>query len=194
MHAANGVHRIDIRTLRSEEVSPLVALKNAVQVLKPNEAKITPLTERDMLPKGRQIYQNILTYSLHLGKQQEVAINVPSLSQVLYESKFESQLWMIFDANKTMVGCGDAYSATNFIKLDKGDYVIRLQVRHEKRESLEKVNEVNMLVSFKLSSTLSPDVYRSFNAATSGGKKIVPFQLPNAAAKPIYIAPLTQEK
>lgn len=194
MHSANGVHRIDLRSLRAEEVNPAISLKNAVQVLKPSETKITPLTERDTLPKGRQIYQNVLTYNLNLAKQQEISINAPFLSSVLYESKFDSQLWMIFDANKMMVGCGDAYSATNFIKLEKGDYVVRLQVRHEKKEFLEKVNEINLLVSFKLSNSLSPEIFRSFNAATSGGKKMAAFQLTAANPKPIYVAPLTQEK
>ena len=194
MHAANGIHRIDLRTLRSEEVTPAVTLKNAVQVLRPTETKITPMNERDIIPKGRQVYQNILTFNLHLTKQQELSIQCPFLSSVLYESKFDSQMWMVFDSNKMMMASGDAFSGSNFFKLEKGDYVVRMQVRHEKKDILEKVNEVSLLVSYKLGSSISLDVYRSFNAATSGGKKCSSFVLNSNNPKPIYIAPLAQEK
>lgn len=128
MHAANGIHRIDMRALRTEEVLPSISLKNAVVVLRPTESSITPLTNRDVLPPSRQIYQNVLTYSLNLTKHQEFSLHAPLFSSVLYESEFESQFWMIFDKNCMMVGSGDAYSNGNFIKLEKGEYTIRLQV------------------------------------------------------------------
>lgn len=194
MHAANGIHRINLRTLRSIEVTPAIALKNAVQVLRPTETKTSPLNGRDVIPKSRQVYQNVLTYNLHLSKQQELSIHCPFLSSVLYESKFDSQMWMIFDTNKMMMASGDAFSGTNFFKLEKGDYVIRMQVRHEKKDVLEKVNETTLLVSYKLSNSISLDIYRSFNAATSGGKKASSFILNSAAPKPVYVAQLTQEK
>lgn len=188
------MHRINLRTLRSIEVTPAIALKNAVQVLRPTETKTSPLNGRDVIPKARQVYQNVLTYSLHLSKQQELSIHCPFLSSVLYESKFDSQMWMIYDTNKMMMASGDAFSGSNFFKLEKGDYVIRMQVRHEKKDVLEKVNEVTLLVSYKLSNSIALDIYRSFNAATSGGKKASSFILSSAAPKPIYVAQLTQEK
>lgn len=194
MHAANGIHRIDLRTLRSEEVTPAIALKNAVQVLRPTETKVSPLNERDVIPRGRQVYQNVLTYNIHLAKQQELSIHCPFLSSVLYESKFDSQMWMVFDANKMMVASGDAFSGSNYFKLEKGDYVVRLQVRHEKRDVLDKVNEVTLLVSYKLANAISLDIYRSFNAAASGGKKSSSFVLSSATPKPIYVAQLAHEK
>lgn len=194
MHAANGIHRIDLRCLRAEEVTPAITLKNAVQVLRPTDTKISPLNDRDVIPAGRQVYQNVLTYGLHLTKQQELSIHCPFLSSVLYESKFDSQMWMCFDGNKMMVASGDAFSGSNFFKLEKGDYVIRMQVRHEKRETLEKVNEVTLLASYKLANSISMEIYRSFNAATSGGKKCASFALQSANPKPIYVAQLAQEK
>lgn len=194
MHAANGIHRIDLRTLRSEEVTPAIALKNAVQVLRPTETKISPLNERDIIPRGRQVYQNVLIYNLHLTKQQELSIHCPFLSSVLYESKFDSQMWMLFDGNKMMMASGDAFSGSNFFKLEKGDYVVRMQVRHEKKDALDKVNEVTLLVNYKLASSISLDIYRSFNAASSGGKKSSSFVLNSTTPKPIYVSQLTQEK
>lgn len=194
MHSASGIHRIDLTTLSAEEVLPSVSLKSAVMILKPSETKITPLTTRDVVHPGRQIYQNVLTYSMHLNKSQEVAFYAPLFSTVLYESEFESQFWMVFDCNKMMVGCGDAYSNDSFLKLEKGDYTVRLQVRHEKKELLEKISETNMLANIKLANALSVDIYKSYNQAIVNGKKITTFAFPAGVTRPIYLAPITNEK
>lgn len=76
---------------------------------RPNESKVYPLKKRDIIPPGRQIYELLLNYGFHLNKSTEVSPNCPLLSDVLYESEFESQLWMIYDSNKQFMGCGDAY-------------------------------------------------------------------------------------
>lgn len=57
---------------------------------------------------------------------------------MLYESEFESQLWMIFDSNKQFMAAGDAFPSKYVAKLDKGDYTLRLHVRHDKKDLLEK--------------------------------------------------------
>lgn len=102
---------------------------------------------------------------------------------------------MLFDNNKTLLQSGDAYSKSVFFKLDKGDYVIRLQVRHEKKELLEKVSEAVLLASFKLVNSLNLDIYRSFNnAVLANSKKISTALLPAGISKPLYIAPLPNEK
>jgi tripeptidyl-peptidase II len=52
-----------------------------------------------------------------------------------------------------------------------------------------------MQASFKLSSSLNMDVYKSFNnAVLASSKKASSFTLPAGFAKPIYIAPLPNEK
>lgn len=195
MHSANGIHRVDVTSLLPEESQPSVSLKYSVVVLKPTETKITALTKRDVIPNQRQIFQNVLSYNLHLVKSQELSLQVPILSSVLYESEYESQLWMLFDSNKMMLQSGDAYSGSNYFKLDKGDYVIKLQVRHEKKDLLEKVNEAVMQASFKLASSLSLDIYKTFNnAILANNKKITSIPMTTGVTKPIYIAPLTAEK
>lgn len=195
MHSANGIHRINLTTLTTDEISPSIQLKSAVMVLKPTESKIQALTERDIIPFGRrQIYQNLLTYNLHLSKGQEIALHVPLLSDVLYESEYESQLWQIFDTNKMMIGCGDAYSNKTFIKMEKGDYVVRLQVRHEKRELLEKISEAIIIATYKLTNPISLDIYGSYNNAIQASKKCSIIQISRDITRPIYVAPLPNEK
>lgn len=193
MHSANGIHRIDLTTLTTEDIQPSIQLKSAVMVLKPSESKILPLTTRDVIPPERQIYQNLLTYNFHLTKMQEVALHTPLLNDVLYESEFESQFWMVFDANKMQVACGDAYSTGTYHKMEKGDYVVRLQVRHEKKELLEKLSEAVMLAAFKLASPIPLDTYASYKGAITSAKKCGTLQICNGA-RPIYVAPLVNEK
>lgn len=186
---------MEISSLVSEELQPVVQLKTAAVVLKPTEAKISPLSAtRDVIPEGRQIYQNLLTYSLNVGKAMEVAIYAPIFNAVLYEAEFESQLWMIFDANKHMVACGDANSHKFYTKLDKGEYCIRLQIRHEKRDLLEKVNEANMVALFKLPSSLNLDVYDQYNQCVIAGRKFNYCTVKQDCPKVLYIAPLAQDK
>jgi len=76
---------------------------------RPNESKIVPLRARDIIPPSRQIYELQLTYTFHSAKATEVTPNAALLSDLLYESEYESQMWMIYDSNKQLICCGDAY-------------------------------------------------------------------------------------
>lgn len=197
MVAARGVHTLLVSSLISEELQPAIQLKTAAVVLKPNEAKISPLSStRDVIPEGRQIYQNLLTYTLNVTKPMEVAFYAPIFNSVLYESEFESQLWMIFDANKQMLACGDANSHTFYTKLDKGEYHIRLQIRHEKRDVLEKINEANMVALFKLpnNNCLNLEIYDHYNQSVIMGRKFNFCTVKQDCPKVLYVSPLTQEK
>lgn len=194
IHGASGIQRIDLTSLHREELVPTIQLKTASMVLKPTETKISPLTSRDVLPHGRQIYQNLLTYILNLSKPQEVAFSLPLLNNVLYESEYESQLFMCFDSNRRQLLCGDAYSGNNFYKLTKGEYTIKVQVRHEKKDLLEKINDATLTASFKLASTLSLDFFNSYRAALLSEKKVSSITVPALRPVPFYIAPLSAEK
>lgn len=194
MISANGIHRIDLTALNNEDVSPAIQCKSAVMVLRPTETKIKSLSTRDVIPPGRQIYQNLLTYNLNVCKANDVAFHAPMLSDVLYESEFESQMWNLFDSKKMLVACGDAYSSSKFIKLEKGEYVVRLQVRHEKKELLEKVAEISMLATFKLTAPIVFDTFASYKNAIQGNKKMTSFVLNRNDTQPIFVTPLPNEK
>ncbi|KAJ8030831.1 Tripeptidyl-peptidase 2 [Holothuria leucospilota] len=195
LHAALGVNRIDVRSaIGIEELSPSISIKNCVQPLRPSEHKIRPLGSRDVLPNNRQVYELVLTYNFHQSKTSEITPNCPLLSDLLYESEYESQMWMLFDGNKQYMGAGDAYPHQYTLKLDKGDYTLKLQVRHEKKDMLERLKEMVILIDQKLSSSLSVDVYSTHAAAIAGKNKISSISLQPGTSVPIFIPPIPDDK
>ena len=50
------------------------------------------------------------------------------MSDLLYENPYGSQLWLLYDSNKQLVGTGDAYPERYTTKVEKGDYTLKLQV------------------------------------------------------------------
>lgn len=70
------------------------------QVLRPNDSQVVTLGCRDTIPVGRHTYELQLQYGFSVPKATEITVNMSMLSDLLYESELESQLWMLFDANK----------------------------------------------------------------------------------------------
>ncbi|XP_076397926.1 tripeptidyl-peptidase 2 isoform X1 [Megachile rotundata] len=195
MQAGDGINRLEVRSsLRNEEVVPSISLKSSVQILKPTDAKIAPLRERDIIPPSRQIYELQLTYTFHCAKSTEVTPNAALLSDLLYENEYESQMWMIYDSNKQLICCGDAYPCKYANqKLEKGDYTLKIHIRHEKKDLLDKLTEMPFLLSHKLSNPITLDVYASRSQAIIGGKKMIAASVPPGHILPLYIAPLSNE-
>ncbi|XP_055927693.1 tripeptidyl-peptidase 2-like isoform X2 [Argiope bruennichi] len=195
MHGADGIHRVDIQSsIMYEDLSPSAVLKNHVLVLRPNENKVKPLKSRDVIPDGRQVYELQLTYAFSVTRSTEITPVFSLLSELLYESEFESQLWMLFDYNKQLIAVGDAYPSKYAAKVDKGDYTLKLQIRHEDSALLEKLSEVPLLISIKLSSNISIDIYDKHCNALINGKKINGQTVAPGSTVPIFLAPIPSDK
>jgi len=187
---SEGMQRVDVRSgLRQEELNPQAVLKHHAQVVMPAESKVEVLGgERDTIPGNRPVYNLILTYNLSISKSAEITPKSGILSDVLYEAAYESQLWMVFDSNKHLLGAGDAYSNKYSLKLEKGDYVVRLHVRHERSDLLEKLTDLPLTVMTRLSQEVKVDIFSSFNALVTGGKKASSVTLSQGAIHPLYLA------
>ncbi|XP_031554866.1 tripeptidyl-peptidase 2-like [Actinia tenebrosa] len=194
MHS-NQINRVDVTSmLRTEDVSPAVSLKTHVQPIRPNEYKILPLGTRDVLPKRGQIYALDLTYSFSQSRAAEIQINAVYLSELLYDSEYESQLWMLYDSNKRRVNCGDAFPNRYTAKVEKGDYTLKFQIRHDKKEQLEKLKDMVVLIETKLTLTVSLDVHQSHLAAMTGGSKGNGVSMGKGSKVPFFVSPLPDEK
>jgi tripeptidyl-peptidase-2 len=196
MLASDSICRINVRSLlQHEEVLPAVTLRTHVQPIRPSESKIRCLScSRDTLPDNRQVSALELTYNFNKAKAGEVVPDFCLLSNLLYENVYESQLWMLYDSNKQLLQSGDAYTHQYSVKLEKGDYTIRVQVRHEKRDLLERLKDVALLVQHKLPAPLTLDAYSSHQMALTGGKKFSVVGLSKGAMSPVYVTSLPEDK
>ncbi|XP_059163051.1 tripeptidyl-peptidase 2-like isoform X2 [Physella acuta] len=196
MHGGEGVARFDIISpLRTEDLSPSLSLKSIVCPLRPTDSKLKVLSkERDELKDGRQIHAMELTYSFHLPKATEVTPDCALLNDTLYESEFESQMWIIYDGNKQFIAAGDAYPGQYVTKLEKNDFTILMQVRHEKRELLEKLKDMVLLIKMKPASPINLDLYPTWQAAVTGGKKLGSLTAQKGMRYPIFVSHLPEDK
>lgn len=80
-------------------------------------------------------------------------------------------------------------------KLDKGDYIIKMHVRHERRELLEKITDLHLQLVQKMPNPISLDVYSSHHQATIFGKKSSNFiTSPQSNLVTLHIGSLTNDK
>ncbi|XP_043246717.1 tripeptidyl-peptidase 2-like [Amphibalanus amphitrite] len=190
---AAEVLRLDVSdALRATEMAaPSVILKGQLCTYRPSSAKVAPLVDdRDKLPDGRVIYGLTLTYGFNVAKGGEVTPDFQFLSDTLYESEFESQMWMLFDSNKQFIAAGDAYPSKYSVRVDKGEYTLLMRIRHEKRELLEKLSDLSLQITFKLSSELKLDTYYRYNDALTGTRRAGTAQMRPGLRLPLYVAPL----
>jgi len=78
-------------------------------------------------------------------------------------------------------------------KLEKGDYTLKMHIRHEKKDLLERLTDMPLLLSQKLSTPINLDIYANQSQAIIGGKKMVAASIPPGHILPLYIAPLSNE-
>ncbi|XP_027923096.1 tripeptidyl-peptidase 2-like isoform X1 [Vigna unguiculata] len=142
--------RIDTETLLvSEELAP-VAILNKIRVpYRPIDSKISALsTDRDKLPSGQQILALTLTYKIKLEDGAQIKPHIPLLNDRIYDTKFESQFYMISDSNKRIYSSGDVYPSSS--NLPKGEYTLQLYLRHDNVQILEKMRHLVLFIERNL--------------------------------------------
>ncbi|KAG4118359.1 hypothetical protein ERO13_D11G009700v2 [Gossypium hirsutum] len=135
--------------LASERLAPTATLNKIRVPYRPTEAKLCTLpTNRDKLPSGKQILALTLTYHFKLEDGAEVKPHIPLLNNRIYDTKFESQFYMISDTNKRVYAMGDCYPASS--QLPKGEYSLRLYLRHDNVQYLEKMKQLVLFLERNL--------------------------------------------
>ncbi|XP_022822336.1 tripeptidyl-peptidase 2 isoform X2 [Spodoptera litura] len=192
--AADGLRAVTLRALRLQDVQPSAQLKYLEPAVRPSESKITPLTARDVIPPSRQIYQLVNTYNFHIAKATEVSPIISLLCDMLYESEFESQMWMLYNSCKQLMATGDAYPSKYSVKLEKGEYTLRLNVRHDSRALLDRLQDLPATIQQRLPAPIALDVYCSQPLALTGGKKYNSGSLASGNLLPLYFTTVPADK
>ncbi|XP_066922123.1 tripeptidyl-peptidase 2-like [Clytia hemisphaerica] len=179
-----------------EQISPKATLTHHVIPVAPKENVIRPLGEQDLLPDNEQIYSLEMTYNFNMAKAGEIIPMAPQFHDLLYENKYESQLWMLYDSNKYLIRSGDAFPIKyNYTcKVDKGDHVLRMQIRHSDLPSLEALKDMPIHLQVKLASNISCDVFSSRQDLLNKQKKFKEMTLNKEAFQPVYIAAPAEDK
>lgn len=138
--------RIDAKALlSSEKLDPSAVLKKLRVPYLPIETQLSALpTDRDKLPSGKQILALTLTYKFKVEDGSKLMPYFPLLNNRIYDTKFESQFYMISDSNKRIHSLGDVYPKPT--KLPKGEYNLRLYLRHDNVQYLEKMRHLVMFI------------------------------------------------
>ncbi|XVF50835.1 hypothetical protein PTKIN_Ptkin04bG0135800 [Pterospermum kingtungense] len=135
--------------LASEKLAPTAVLNKIRVPYRPTGAKLCTLpTNRDKLPSGKQILALTLTYNFKLEDGAEVKPHIPLLNNRIYDTKFESQFYMISDTNKRVYVMGDCYPDNS--KLPKGEYTLQLYLRHDNVQYLEKMKQLVLFLERNL--------------------------------------------
>ncbi|GAB2222014.1 hypothetical protein Drorol1_Dr00013211 [Drosera rotundifolia] len=131
--------------LSSEKLVPLAILNKLRVPYRPSDSKLqTLLGNRDRLPSGKQILALTLIYKFKLEDAADVKPHIPLLNNRVYDTKFESQFYMISDSNKRILAKGDVYPKST--KLPKGELTLQLYLRHDNLQLLEKMKSLVVFI------------------------------------------------
>ncbi|KAL3696139.1 hypothetical protein R1sor_010215 [Riccia sorocarpa] len=190
------VTRVDIKApLAAEKLAPSATLTSVRVPYRPVEAKVEPLSaSRDKLSNGRQIHGLTLKYKFSLGEAAEVTPRLSYLNDRIYDTEFESQFYMIFDVNKRVLASGDCYPKN--VKLPKGDYLLRMLVRHDNVNYLEKLKKSPLLLDRKLEEKnyVKLNFFSHIDGAVTGSDQVKGKSLAPGEIYPLYLGSASDDK
>lgn len=174
LHGTQGVVPVQLSSsLRSTPLKPtatLSALRQSVAPSAPGVVSPVPSSDlRDTLLDGRPLYQLRLSYGWEAKSDASVTVRAPLLNGQLYESLYHAQMWMLFDANRMLLGSGDAWPSG--VQVSKGKLRLSLQVRHEDPAVLERLKNMPVYFQTPLSKPVTLPVFATQQDATTNGGK-----------------------
>ncbi|XP_021765110.1 tripeptidyl-peptidase 2-like [Chenopodium quinoa] len=188
--------RIDVGSLlSSEKLAPSATLKKVRIPLRPVATKLQTLpTNRDRLPSGKQILALTLTYKFKLEDGAEIKPYIPLLNNRVYDTKFESQFYMISDANKRIYAWGDVYPEA--ASVPKGELTLQLFLRHDNVQLLEKMKTLVIFIERTLESkeVIQLSFYSQPDGHVTGNDKFQSSILVPGSEEAFYVGPPSKDK
>jgi len=190
LEAGAGVARVEATALLRETViAPRADLRVRRSTLRPITADLRPLSDaRDLLPEGRQVHELVLTYPFTLDERTTVTPRFPSLNSRLYDGEFESQLTMIFDANRRLEAVDDAWEP-GAVSLAKGDHRLRFHLRHDRVDWLELLRDLPLVLDQELPAALSVGIHATPDQALTQAGHLDPTRLSRGERAVFWLAP-----
>eukprot|EP00800_Vazella_pourtalesii_P000658 TRINITY_DN10577_c0_g3_i1.p1 TRINITY_DN10577_c0_g3~~TRINITY_DN10577_c0_g3_i1.p1 ORF type:complete len:1237 (-),score=308.48 TRINITY_DN10577_c0_g3_i1:24-3734(-) len=155
-------------------ISPELKLTSARTSYSPTDYNIKALSEHFNIPGELCHYELLLKYSITVNAKGAVTVYCPIMDSLLYENPFGGQMWFVYDANKQLMGVGDAFSSDGRYKvnLNKGTFSVQLLIMHENSEQLEKLTNTVIYCSEKISD-ISLSVYDNYESALLTDSKVI---------------------
>nr|CDJ92294.1 Peptidase S8 S53 domain containing protein [Haemonchus contortus] len=150
--------RIEAAPFRPVNIRPTIGFTTLHVPFKPMSVKVEPLGPRDLLVRGKQIHRILLTYKLHVSKCCEIRLDLPSVTSYLYESPYDSVLVQLFSSTKEFIGASSSYPERYSFKVEKGEYVAQVEVRHPEPSQLELLADTPLHVRVLITPTLTLDL------------------------------------
>ncbi|KNA22818.1 hypothetical protein SOVF_030530 [Spinacia oleracea] len=188
--------RIDVGSLlSSEKLFPSATLKKVRIPLRPVTTKLRALpTSRDKLPSGKQILSLTLTYKFKLEAGAEIKPYIPLLNNRVYDTKFESQFYVISDANKRVYASGDVYPEA--ASVPKGELTLQLYLRHDDVQLLEKMKTMVIFIERTLDNkeVIQLSFYSQPDGHVTGKGSFQSSILVPGSEEAFYVGPPSKEK
>lgn len=109
----------------------------------------------------------------------------------MYDTEVDGKIIMIYDENKLLLCTSDVYPSS--VHLKKGDYTIRVMIRHEKPEFLDKLKDVALVMVRKLEKPLQLPIYPNRHVHVARGTQFKPRELCIGETKVLTIANPTDD-
>ncbi|KAJ2833974.1 hypothetical protein GGI24_000616 [Coemansia furcata] len=149
------------------DIKPDASLDTLRKSLRPVEATISPTgSERDMhLTTGVMLQKLVLEYKLEIKSDNtSLRLRMPAVDTQIYENWADDFALAVFDANKRRVAAQISYTSKITLK-KKGDYLVRVQIRHRSVKDLEALKDTPLLVDYSLGTSIKLGTAFSFASA-----------------------------
>jgi len=123
-------------------------------------------------PDARPTWELKLWYEFQNSEKCKFMPKLPlRINDSLYESPLESQLTIVFDSNKKILAVTDYGHTQKNVEIEKGQVTVVCIIRHEKKQVLDKLKDLNLLIDRQLSSNLSLQAFTTPTGPAGGAFK-----------------------
>ncbi|MFH4981037.1 hypothetical protein AB6A40_007746 [Gnathostoma spinigerum] len=149
---------------------------------------------RDLFVDGIQVFRLLLVYCISLQKAGETNFELPGLTNYLYDNPFDDVHLMIFTTTKQFIGSSSVFPKRYTLKLDKGEYIVRAQIRHDDDSLLERYRDAVLIVKMKLASAINMECFDLEGCIRGDGNKLSTKKLKRNEVIDVFLSQIPEDK